>query len=254
MRSLVGIWALSAATLSACGSEADGKGTTSSASATVQRSAAPAAPTSAKKPDEMPPVTVDELGPFINGQRAVMKEAGGPDKLKKIVGELPIQGKQVELAVIKKAKLVDVTAVIRELGAAGAPSVKVKAESRGDLPKEIIVVPESKLAGDPASCSVVVFITDKFETDVWSIGGGTAKKHVKGFAGPDLSNAGESIKKDLAKCDSRVAFFTAAEQLEWEIAHLAAGAIRVSDDTKKVESLVLLNEAPVPGRPVKLKK
>jgi hypothetical protein len=202
----------------------------------------------------MPPVTVDELGPFINGQRAVMKEAGGPDKLKKIVGELPIQGKQVELAVIKKAKLVDVTAVIRELGAAGAPSVKVKAESRGDLPKEIIVVPESKLAGDPASCSVVVFITDKFETDVWAIGGGTAKKHVKGFAGPDLSNAGESIKKDLAKCDSKVAFFTAAEQLEWEIAHLAAGAIRVSDDTKKVESLVLLNEAPVPGRPVKLKK
>jgi hypothetical protein len=144
--------------------------------------------------------------------------------------------------------------VIRELGAAGAPSVKVKAESRGDLPKEIVVVPESKLGVDPAGCSVVVFITDKFETDVWSVSGGTAKKHVKGFAGPDLSNAGESIKKDLAKCDSKVAFFTAAESLEWEIAHLAAGAVRVSDDTKKVESLVLLNEAPVPGRPVKLTK
>jgi hypothetical protein len=253
MRSSVGLWVLSAAVLSACGGDGDGKAS-ASASATAPKSAAPATTTPAKKLDEMPAVTVDEMGPFINGQRANMKEAGGPEKLKKIVGELPIQGKQVELAVIKKAKLVDVAAVVRELGAAGAPSVKVKADSRGDLPKEIVVVPESKLSGESAGCSVVVFITDKFETDVWSISGGTAKKHVKGFAGPDLSNAGESIKKDLAKCDSKVAFFTAAESLDWEIAHLAAGALRVSDDTKKIESLVLLNEAPVPGRPVKLTK
>ena len=235
--------------LAACGGDKPSAG---SASAAASAKPSAAAPTSAKKPDAMPPVTVDEMGPFINGQRAVMKEAGGPEKLKKIVAELPINGKEVELAVLKKAKLSDVTAVVRELGLAGAPTVKVKADSRGDLPKELVVTPQNKLAGAPAGCSVVAFITGKFETDVWSISGGVAKKHVKGFAGPDLSNAGESLKKELKKCDSKQAFFTADDGLDWEIAHLAGGAIRVNDEDKKIESLVLLDEAPVPGRAVKL--
>ncbi len=232
-----------------CGSDAKPDLSAKPSSAPVKTSA----PASSAKPlDTMPAVTVDEMGPFINGQRAVLKDTGGPQKLKQIVSELPIKGKEVDLVVIKKAKLSDVTAVISELGAAGAPTVKVKADARGDLPKELIVTPQSKLSGVPAGCSVVTFITDKFETDVWTIGGGTAKKHVKGFAGPDLSNAGESIKKDIKKCESKIAFFTAADGLEWEIAHLAGGALRVNDEEKKIESLVLLVEAPVPGRPVKL--
>lgn len=252
MRDLIRCVGLAGSLLGAslgCGSEAKPE-PSAKASSEPAKTTPPA--TSAKAPDTMPAVTVDEMGPFIDGQRAVLKDTGGPEKLKKIVEGLPIKGKEVELVVIKKAKLSDVAAVIAALGAAGAPTVKVKADSRGDLPKELVVTPQNKLSGAPAACSVVTFITDKFETDVWTIGGGTAKKHVKGFAGPDLSNAGESIKKDVKKCDSKIAFFTAADGLEWEIAHLAGGALRVNDEEKKIESLVLLNEAPVPGRPVKL--
>jgi len=61
----------------------------------------------------------------------------------------------------------------------------------------------------------------------------------------------ETLKKDLAKCDAKVAFFSADEKLPWTYAHMIAGAIRASDVEKKIEQLVLLDEVPVPGRPVK---
>jgi hypothetical protein len=200
----------------------------------------------------MPPVTVDDMGPYINGERAKLKEAGGPEKLASVVAALPIHGKEVTLVVLKKAKVPDVVAVVRELAKNGAPTVRIKHDTRDDLPKELVVVPQSQLKEKPDGCSVVAIIAPKLETDVWSIGGALGKKHVKGFAGPDLSNAGETLKRDLKKCDSKVAFFTADESMEWELAHMIGGAIMVNDTEKKIEKLVLLDEVPVPGRAVKL--
>jgi hypothetical protein len=228
--------------------------TTGSASAkpTSTAAAPPTTSSAAAKPTEMPAVTVDDMGPFIAGQRANLKEQDGPAKLKKVVSELPINGKEVPLVILKKAKIPDVLAVVRELGAAGAPSVKVKVgEGRGDLPKEFSIVPQSKLTEKPQACAVVAMISKNLATDVWGIKGGTGKRHVKGFAGPDLSNTGETLKKVLKKCDSKIAFFSADESLDWELAHMIGGAILANDEDKKITTLVLLDEAPVPGRPVK---
>jgi len=209
-------------------------------------------PTSLAKLEEMPSLTVDELGPYLNGQRPKLSDPDGPAKLKQIVSELPIKGKGVTLAILKKAKTTDVVAVVRELGAAGAPTVTIKVgDTRKDLPTELVVTPQGQFKETPAACSIVGIITGKLETDIWSVQGGTAKKHVKGMAGPDLSNAGESIQKDVKKCDSRVAFFTADDTLDWQVTHLIGAAIKVNDTEKKLEKLVLLDEVPVPGRPVK---
>jgi biopolymer transport protein ExbD len=237
--------------LGACGG--DTKPTSASASAKPTTTAAAPASTAPKPPsDQMPAVTVDDMGPFIAGQRAALKEQDGPAKLKKIVSELPIKGKEVDLVILKNAKMTDVMAVVRELGAAGAPSIKVKsAEGRGDLPKEFSIVPQSKLADKPATCSVVAMISKNLATDVWAITGGTGKRHVKGFAGPDLSNTGETLKKVIKKCDSKIAFFSADDTLGWEMAHMMGGAILANDEDKKITTLVLLDEVPVPGRPVK---
>jgi hypothetical protein len=235
----------------ACG---DGdKPTTASASAKPTTTAAPPkTSSSAAKSDEMPPVTVDDMGPFINGQRSDLKEKDGPAKLKKVISELPIKGKEVPLVILKKAKIPDVLAVVKELGAAGAPSVKIKVgEGRGDLPKEFSIVPQGKLADKPPACAVVAMVSKNLATDVWAITGGTGKRHVKGFAGPDLSNTGETLKKAIKKCDSKIAFFSADESLDWELAHMIGGAILANDEEKKLTTLVLLDEAPVPGRPVK---
>lgn len=237
----------------ACGGGGE-KATADSAKAKPTTTAAAPKPSAsaAAKSDEMPSITVDDMGPFIAGQRANLKEQDGPAKLKKVVSELPIKGKEVPLVILKKAKIPDVLSVVRELGAAGAPSVKIKVgEGRGDLPKEFSIVPQSKLTEKPQACAVVAMISKNLATDVWSITGGTGKRHVKGFAGPDLSNTGETLKKVLKKCDSKIAFFSADEGLEWEIAHMIGGAILANDEEKKISTLVLLDEAPVPGRPVK---
>lgn len=236
----------------ACGDSGGATGGSASAKPSGAPTTATTSTSSASKPKEMPSVTVDEMGPYINGQRAKLKDEDGRKKLKEIVAGLPINGKEVDLAILRKAKITDVVAVVSELGAAGAPTVKLKVgDTRKDLPKELVVVPQNKLTETPPPCSVVAIITGKLETDVWSIKGGTAKKHVKGLAGPDLSNAGVSAEKDLKKCDSKIAFFTADESLDWELAHLAGGMLRVNDTDKKIEKLVLLEEVPVPGREVK---
>ncbi len=240
---------LAVATVSAC----DDAKTGDAASATsAPASAAPKTPTKPKKSDEMPALSVDNMGPYISGERVNLKDNGGAEKLKKLVGDLPIKGKQVDLVVLKKAKVPDVMAVVRELGAAGAPTVKIKADGRDDLPKELVVVPQSKLGEKPAGCSIAAMVDKDFSTAVWAIQGGAGKKHSKGFAGPDLTLTGESIKKDLKHCDSSVAFFSADESLEWELAHNIGGTLLKTDEDKKIKSLVLLDEVPVPGRAVKL--
>lgn len=224
-----------------------------SASATASAAEAPkAAPTPKPKSDEMPVVSVDDMGPYIAGERMKLKEPGGPEKLKKVVGDLPIHGKEVTLVVLKKGKVPDVMAVVRELGAAGAPTVKIKADGRDDLPKELVVVPQSKLTEKALPCSITAMVDKDLSTAVWAIQGGAGKKHSKGFAGPDLTLTGESIQKALKKCDSTVAFFSADESLDWELAHNVGGTLMKSDEEKKVKALVLLDEVPVPGRPVKL--
>lgn len=91
-------------------------------------------------------------------------------------------------------------------------------------------------------------------TALWPIKGGTAKKQRKGFAGPDLSNTGDQMKKDLAGCESNVAFFSADETVEWQMAYNLAGTLLNSDEKKKIDSLVLLSQVPVAGRPVTIGK
>lgn len=230
----------------------DDKPATSTSATSTATAAQTAVKTAKAKTDSNPPVTVDDQGPYIAGERVNLKENGGAEKLKRIVGDLPQKAKQVELVVLKKGKVPDVMAVVRELGAAGTPSVKIKADGRDDLPKELIVVPQSKLTDKAAPCSIVTMVDKDLSTDVWALQGGNGQKHSKGFAGPDLTLTGESIKKALEKCDSSVAFFSADDSLEWELAHNIGGTLMKADTKQKVKTLVLLDTVPVPGRPVKV--
>ncbi len=216
---------------------------------------APPAGDSADRPKlkSMPELLVDDDGPYLGGQRANLAEPGGAEKLAKIVKELPFDGKPVNLEVSKKAKVPYVVAVVTALGDAGAPRIVVKTDGRGDLPKEITLSPESRVSS-PAACSEVAMVLKDLSTAIWPIKGGTAKKQRKGLAGPDLSHTQENLEKDLAACDSNVAFFSTDDSLGWETAFNIAGTILVSDKKKKIESLVLLRETPVAGRAVTVGK
>lgn len=237
---------------SGCGDNAkpSGSGATSATAQTTQAATATPEP---PKPKSMPSLLIDADGPYIGSERVKMTESDAADKLAKLVKALPINGQPVPVVVEKKAKILHVAAVVTELGKAGAPRVIVKTEGRADVPKEISLTPESRVSS-PAACTETAMVLKDLSTALWPIKGGTAKKQRKGFAGPDLSNTGEQMKKDIAGCDSIVAFFSADETVEWQMAYNLAGTLLNSDEKKKIENLVLLSQVPVAGRPVTIGK
>ncbi|HVK66736.1 MAG TPA: biopolymer transporter ExbD [Polyangium sp.] len=244
---------LGATTLTACGDDKSKTGAAPSATASAAAEAVPAPP---PKPKAMPALIVDSLGPYIGQIRVDMKQEKWPEKLTAAVKDLPINGQQVTVIAEKKARTPDVAAVVAELGRAGAPTILLKTDGRDDVPKELLITPPDKVS-NPPGCSVTVMVLKDLSTAVWPFKGGLGKKQRKGFAGPDLSNTGDAIKKDLAICDSSFAFFSADDTVSWEMAYNLAGTLKVVDeksDKKKIETLVLLGESPVAGRPVTLKK
>ncbi len=204
----------------------------------------------------MPALIVDSLGPYIGQIRVDMKQENWPEKLTAAVKDLPINGEQVTLIAEKKARTPDVAAVVAELGRAGAPKILLKTDGRDDVPKELLVTPPDKVSAPPG-CSVTVMVLKDLSTAVWPFKGGLGKKQRKGFAGPDLSNTADVIKKDLALCDSTIALFSGDDTVSWEMTYNLAGTLKVVDeksDKKKIDTLVLPGESPVAGRAVTLKK
>ncbi|MBK8251838.1 MAG: biopolymer transporter ExbD [Polyangiaceae bacterium] len=250
MRCFVSVLLLALATASCGDPKASGSGSGASTGAPSQTAAATS---QAPKPKSMPNLLVDAEGPYLGMERVRMQDPNAADKLTKLVKDLPIEGKPVTLLVEKKAKVAHVAAVVTELGKAGAPKVIIKTDGRNDVPKELNVVPEPRVSSPPP-CSIATMVLKDFSTAIWPIRGGTARKHSKGMAGPDLSNTGQQVKKDIEACESSVAFFSSDESIDWELAFNLAGTVVVNDDKKKIDTLVLLSQIPVAGRPVTLGK
>ncbi|APR83235.1 Hypothetical protein A7982_08584 [Minicystis rosea] len=244
---------LAATSLTACDDpHKTGAAASASAASAASASAAPTA-TERPKPTTMPDILVDSDGPYLGGTRVKMGEADSAERIAKIVKDLPVNGKPVTIRADRKAKASHVSAVVVAFGDAGAPKVTIKTDGRNDLPKEITVIPEAKIASPPA-CSIVATVLKDFSTAVWALKGGLGKRQRKGLAGPDFSHTGETLEKDLAACDSQYAFFQGDDGVGWESVFNLAGTILVSDKKKRVDTLVLLHEEPVAGRAVTLGK
>lgn len=240
---------LSAAALAAACDDPKPSSTGPTGSGTA--SAQPATPAEPPRPKVMPELLVDSMGPYLGGRRVDLKAQDSADRLAKVVRELPINGNPVTLLVDKKAKTPDVAAVVTELGAAGAPKVTLKTDGRDDLPKEILVTPEGGVSSPPA-CSVSTMVLKDLSTAIWPFKGGMGKRQRKGLAGPDLSQTGEQLTKEIAACSGAIVFFSADEELPWEMAYNLAGTVLKADEKKKIDTLVLLRSTPVAGRSIKL--
>jgi hypothetical protein len=224
-----------------------------SASASAPIAAASEAPRAPVKPKSMPDLLVDGDGPYLGGTRINLSDPAGPERLVKVIKDLPIDGKPVTLLVEKKAKTSAVAAVVGALGDAGAPKVAIKTDGRNDFPKEISVTPEDRVSAPP-SCAIATMVLKDLSTAIWPIKGGLGKRQRKGLAGPDLSHTGEQLTKDIGACDATVAFFSSDDGAPWESAFNLAGTVLKSDEKKKIDTLVLLRETPVAGRPVTIGK
>lgn len=203
---------------------------------------------------KMPFMTVDIDGVNIGGERADLSRKPGRTKLAGIVKRLPLQGDDAAVPVVtalKKAKTRDVAWLVNTLGDGGAAQVVLKTDGRGDLPKQVTLLPRGRLS-NPAACSVVVTTRADLSTAVWSLKGGTARTHRKGLAGPDLSNTETTLAARVKRCDSKTAFFSSASKLTWQMTYNMGALIVKVDTDKKIDKLVLLGEEPVAGRPLKL--
>jgi biopolymer transport protein ExbD len=247
---LLALAAVAALSLAACDDDKKPASTAPSATASVAPASTMAEP---PKPKTMPELLVDADGPYLGGTRVDLAAKNGHEKLTKILGALPIDGKPVTLIAEKKAKTLDVATVVAALGDAGAPKVVIKTDGRNDLPKEITVTPPSRVSSPPPCSIVTMVMKDDLSTAVWSLKGGVAKRQRKGLAGPDLTQTGDEVEKAIGVCTSSMAFVSGDDPIGWEMTYNLAGTMVLADKKKKIDTLVLLREAPVAGRAVEPK-
>lgn len=203
--------------------------------------------------DKLPDLLVDDAGPLLGSERIEVAQKDWLAKLSTSVGKLPIKGKVVNVVATRTTKTQYVAALVHALGVAGATEIDVKTEPRSGAPMPLKLTPEGMVAKEAADCSVVGMIKKDSTSAVWAIKGGTARKFSRGFAGPDLSLTFEDgLKKGIAGCASTTWFFSGEEGTVWGLAFDLAERVTRAEPPTKATTTVLLHEAPVAGRPVKL--
>lgn len=218
---------------------------------------------------EIPVITIDTIGVKIGGRGAQdLEKEKNQQKLKEVVDAIPHGGKPVKIRALQKAAIVDVVETVWLLGKAGVTEVVIKTKPKSNgkmcnvdnppadkcLPGEITVTPASTLASDPPKCSVTGTITGDNNVGIWGFGETGGRKHRPGFGGADLSSAQETVEKKINSCKSNMGFFTADYKMHWEHAYNVGATIRFMDKDGKIDKLVLLDDEPVAGRPVTLRK
>lgn len=216
----------------------------------------PAAEEQPKAPAEprMPILIVDAQGPMLGGERVDVSKLDWSEKIYAAVAKLPVNGKPVTVAADRQAKTQHVAALVGALGAAGAPEVTVKTQTRDGKEGELLLTPE-RLVKQTPDCAAVGMVRKDGSTAVWQLKGGTARKFSRGFAGPDLSMTfDEGLSKRIASCAATSWFFSAEDDVVWGLSFDLAEKVTKADPPTKVTTTVLLAEAPVAGRKVTLKE
>lgn len=197
--------------------------------------------------------SVTAEGPKVGFSPILIEKNDGKERLAKALEEEKefIDGKDVPLAVDRKAKLDWVMAMFESLGKLGASHIVVKTETRPTFHPTLSFTPQAKLTNAP-TCSVVATVLKDRGTAVWKLSGGTASKRSKGFAGPDLSMTGETIERRAGACkDSTNIFLSADEGIEWGLVY-DIGASTKELEKVKLDTFILLQTRPVAGHKVEL--
>jgi biopolymer transport protein ExbD len=205
------------------------------------------------KPQGPPEFTVGQEGPKVGWTYVLLDKPEGKAKLESELATNKewIAGKTVPLRADRKAKLAHVAEMVRALGGAGATGVEVATDTRPEFPKAVTLSGLAENKNAPG-CSVVAKVLTERRNAVWSLKGGTAVKSPKGLAGPDMAMTQTSLANAATRCkDSNVVFVSGDEDVEWGLVFDLAASTRNLDKVS-IARVVLLEPAPVAGRPVKL--
>lgn len=207
-----------------------------------------AAPSAAPEPPRAPDIVVDSSNVAIGSSKVATGEPGLADKIALfLVGQPMIEGQRVSVVVMRSARPSGALAVLSALRKAKAAGAVIRTDGRDGTTQKL---PIAFVTTPPADCATVAWIAKDAAIDVWPAGGGTAKRIIKGLAGPDMTLGGEAVQKQLSGCSASQIFVGEDEGLTWGLAFdLATNALSVP--SRNTTAAVLVADA-VPGRKLTL--
>jgi hypothetical protein len=211
--------------------------------------AAATAPTStvaaAPEPPRPPDIVVDASNVSVGTDRVATGELGLADKLAVfLTGRSMIEGATVSFVAMRSAKPSHVGAVVAALRRAKATGAVVKSDARDGSTQSVPLSFKTTLA----DCTTVAWIAKDGAIDVWPAGGGTARRVIKGLAGPDMTLGTEAMRKQWSSCTASEIVVGADDVLTWGLVFdLARSAM---DAAGTHVSVAVLDNAAVIGRKV----
>lgn len=164
------------------------------------------------EPPKAPDIIVDVANISIGTDRVPGGEQGLADKVAVFVtGRPAIAGQVVDFVAMRSAKPSQVAAVVSALRRAKASGVNVKTAARDDTTQKLPL----SFAVSTADCATVAWIAKDAAIDVWPAGGGTAKRIIKGMAGPDMTLGTEAVRKQTSGCNAPELIVGADERFTW---------------------------------------
>jgi hypothetical protein len=216
---------------------------------TAAAEAAAVVPTASAPPEppRAPEIVIDATTISVGTDRIATGEPGLPDKVAVFVTGRPmIEGQTVSVVAMRNAKPSGPLAVISALRKAKAAAAVIHTDGRDGSTQALPL----SFPTTVADCTTVAWIAKDAAIDVWPAGGGTAKRVIKGLAGPDMTLGGEAVRKQMSACAASQVFVGADEGLTWGLVFdLATGALAAQGS--HVSSAVIVGDA-VPGRKLAL--
>ena len=205
--------------------------------------AKPSAAPSAPEPPRAPDIVVDAANVAIGQNRVATGEPGLADKVAVFLTGAPaVEGATVSVVAMRPAKPSQVAAVIAALRKAKAAGALIRTEARDNTTQKLPL----SFTTSAADCATVAWIAKDSAIDVWPAGGGTAKRVIRGLAGPDITLGTDAIRKQQAGCSAPELFVGGDDTLTWGLVFdLATTAIGSPGVTASSGALV---GAAVPGR------
>jgi hypothetical protein len=219
------------------------KDSTPTATAEAAAPVAVATPAPAPEPPRAPDIVIDASNVAIGQNRVAAGEPGLADKVAVFLTGAPaIEGATVSVVAMRPSKPSEVAAVVAALRKAKASGAVIKTEARDNSTQKLPL----SLSTSAPDCATVAWIAKDVAVDVWPAGGGTAKRIIKGLAGPDITLGTDAIRKQQAGCSAPDLYVGADDSLPWGLVFDLATAAIGSPGVTAGSGALVTNA--VPGR------
>jgi hypothetical protein len=194
-------------------------------------------------PPRAPDIVIDATNVSIGTNRMGAGEPGLADKVAVfLTGRPMVEGAAVSFVAMRNARPSQVAAIVAALRKAKAASAVVGTEARDGTTQRVPLSFRSSLA----DCTTVAWIAKDAAIDVWPAGGGTAKRVIKGLAGPDMTLGTEAMRKQWTGCGASELVVGADDVMSWGLVFDLAMAGVQAAGTHPSTAVLVTNA--VPGR------